>query len=326
MENLCALFFELSSEDRLRILRQIEKSPTNVSNLSRKLDLTTQESSRHTSRLSDVGLINKDSEGLYHLTFYGALVLKQTEGLAFASQHRHYFASHSLMQLPPQFVGRIGDLAESKYVDDISDAFHRVDRVIKQAEDYIWTITDQYLVSTLPLLREAVERGVKVRNIEAKGWIVSSGMIQAWYTEEATPFGEVWAKARTSGLLDERIAERLDVYLYMSDKEVAGVAFPLRNGRFDYLGFATTDERAHKWCQDLFQYYWERARSRESIVEELHSWIKNRPRAIHALREIAEGKKTAYREDLVSELESVGLVKQGRLTMLGEFVYVKLRQ
>ena len=44
LENLCALFFELSSQDRLRILCEIEKKATNVSGLSRKLNLTTQES------------------------------------------------------------------------------------------------------------------------------------------------------------------------------------------------------------------------------------------------------------------------------------------
>ena len=46
MENLCSLLFELSGEDRLRILHQLDKKAMNVTHLSKELDLTKQEVSR----------------------------------------------------------------------------------------------------------------------------------------------------------------------------------------------------------------------------------------------------------------------------------------
>ena len=64
----------------------------------------------------------------------------------------------------------------------------------------------------------------------------------------------------------EKMLERLDTYLFMSEKEVAVLAFPTLNGKFDYLGFASTDERAHKWCSDLFLHYWERAEAKKEFV------------------------------------------------------------
>jgi DNA-binding transcriptional ArsR family regulator len=63
MEDLCNLLFEVSNEDRLRILLQLDKEALNATNLSKELDLTIQESSRHLSRLSRVKLIQKDVEG-----------------------------------------------------------------------------------------------------------------------------------------------------------------------------------------------------------------------------------------------------------------------
>lgn len=45
---------------------------------------------------------------------------------------------------------------------------------------------------------------------------------------------EVRHQARNNGLLQERLVDRLDLCLYMSEKEVAVMAFPL-DGRFDYL-------------------------------------------------------------------------------------------
>ncbi len=324
MENLCNLLFELSNEDRLRMLYQVNKEAMNVTNLSKELNLTTQEASRHLSRLGDVGLTQKDSEGLYHLTFYGELVLTQTEGLTFASKYRDYFTSHLVGLLPPQSVSRIGDLAGATYTNDISDAFYKVDKVIQEAEEYIWTITDQYLMSTYPLLREALRRDVEVRNIEARDWIVSPDIRQAWQTKEAKH--SIWDKARTKGLLKERMLHRLDIFLYMSEKEVAGIAFPLQDGKFDYLGFAGTNEKTLKWCTDLFQYYWEKARSRQEAIKELYRWIKKKPKAVHLLKEIATDKKIEYGKELLSELESKGLTRHGKLTVLGDFVYKELQR
>lgn len=317
MENLCNLLFELSNEDRLRILHQLNKKAMNVTNLSKTLGLTTQESSRHVSRLGDVGLTEKDVDGLHHLTPYGELALKQLKGLEFISQHSDYFTSHTLARIPPEFVCRIGELADSTYTDDIMVAFYNVEKVMQEAEEYIWTITDQYLVDTIPLFKEACEREVKTRNIEAKDYY------RYHYGAEDR---EAFNQARTTGLLEERLLERLDIYLYMSEKEVAGVAFPLPDGRFDYLGFTATDERPHKWCKDLFQYYWERAPTRASMVEELYRWIKKRPKAIYVLKKIAARKEIVNGKELISELESVGLTRQGKLTLLGDLVYARLQQ
>lgn len=165
MENLCNLLFELSNEDRLRLLHQLTKEAMNVTSLSKALNLTTQETSRHLSRLGDVGLTQKDAEGLHHLTQYGELALKQLEGLHFITHHRDYFASHSLVHLPREFVYRIGDLASSTPVKEVVVAFANVEKMAEEAEEYIWTITDQYLISrsALASFTQAYNRDVKVK-------------------------------------------------------------------------------------------------------------------------------------------------------------------
>lgn len=323
MENLRKLFFELSSEDRLRILQQLNKKAMNVTGLSKKLDLTTQESSRHVSRLSDVGLAQKDSNGLYHLTLHGRLVLKQLQGLTFTSQHKDYFTSHSLANLPSEFISRIGDLSGSKYVNDISAAYSKIERLIQEADEYLLVITDHYLMSILPLLRDAFKREVKTRNIEAKDWVVPFEIKERvrdlpWYQPTVN-------QARQSELLQERLLQRLDVYLYMSEKEVAMISFPLAEGTFDYLGFTSKDEASHKWCRDLFEHYWERAPSRETLASELHKWIEKRPQAINVLRNIGAGKEIVHGKEQISELESRSLVKGGKPTILGDMILLELQ-
>lgn len=65
MESICDLLFEQSSEDRWGILHLLRQEGMNVTNLAKKLDITTQESSRHISRLGEVGLTQRDSGGNY---------------------------------------------------------------------------------------------------------------------------------------------------------------------------------------------------------------------------------------------------------------------
>ncbi len=328
MENLCNLFFELSNEDRLRILHQLNKDATNITGLSKALDLTTQESSRHVARLSDAGLTLKNAEGLNNLTHYGGLILKQIEGLEFTTQHKDYFASHSVAHLPIEFVARIGELADCTYVDDISDVFYRIDNVIREAREYVCTIADQYLMSTYPLFRDALERKVKLANIEAEDWVVSPKMKRGFYSDEAhwVAARQVFTEARTTGLLEERMLERLDIFLYMSESEIAGVALPLPDEKFDYLGFSGKSERARKWCKDLFEYYWEKARSRQRLIAELCRWVKKRPEATRVLKALSEGKKMTHEDEVIPKLESMNLIRQGELTVLGDFVVAELQK
>ncbi len=328
LENLCNLFFELSNEDRLRILHQLVKDATNITGLSKALDLTTQESSRHVARLSDVGLTLKNVDGLNNLTHYGELILKQIEGLKFTTQHKDYFASHTVAHIPIEFVARIGELADSTYVDDISDIFYRIDNVIREAKEWVCTITNQYLMSTYSLLRDALERKVKVANIEAQDWVVSPKMKQGFYSNEArwVAMRQTFTEARTTGLLEERMLESLDIFLYMSESEIAGVAFPLPDEKFDYLGFSGKSERAHKWCKDLFQHYWKKAHPRQRLIEELYRWVEKRPEAIRVLKALSEGKEITYGDELIPKLESMNLIREGELTVLGDFVVAELRK
>jgi predicted transcriptional regulator len=107
LEGLCSLLFELSSNDRLNILRELKKEAVGVTTLSKLLDLSTQEASRQVIRLKEAGLMRKDQRGFYRLTSYAELVLKQLEGLHFVARYEGYFKTHSLAHIPGDLISRI---------------------------------------------------------------------------------------------------------------------------------------------------------------------------------------------------------------------------
>lgn len=57
------------------------------------------------------------------------------------------------------------------------------------------------------------------------------------------------------------MVDEVNVHLFLSENRCV-LAFPTIDGQFDYKGFATTDDLAHQWCVELFQYYWEGAEER----------------------------------------------------------------
>jgi len=252
LEELCKLLFELSNEDRLNILLELKEAPMKLSHISKKLDFTVQETSRNLSRLSQACLIAKEVDGFFHLTPYGEQALKLLPGFEFLSKHREYFTTHTLSTLPLECAIGIADLLECTFTNDVMVTFHNVENMIREAEEFVWILSDQILVSTLPYLVEALKRGVEFRLILPEDVSPSKSLRE----RVDNPIFEYAARTKK---LESRFLEKVDVFICMSEKEVAALSFPNLDGRLDYLGFRATDERAHKWSKNLISYYWNRA-------------------------------------------------------------------
>jgi len=322
LENLFSLFFELSNEDRLKILEQLNSKAMNTTNLSRTLNLSLQETSRHVHRLHKIGLVRKDTD-LYHAAPYGELVLKHLKALRFLSQHSDYFNSHTLTRLPEEFVGRAGDLAECRYEDNSVLIWNNVQRILEEAKDHVWSLTHHYDVASLYMIPRALSRGVKIMSIDRIDHVHQDDAdISATIVREnlQTVLG-----ARKTGQLEERLLERIDMFLWISDEE-AVLVFPTNDGKFDYQGFVCKDENSLAWCRNLFQHYWERARTLESMIDELYRWVMKRTGALGVLRKVAAERKVTQGEELVPELQRRGLIVDGKLTWIGNWIYQKLQR
>ncbi len=248
--------FEISNEDRLRIVRELGKESLNITGLSRSLEITTQEVSRHVSRLSDVGLTKRSPEGLYSLTPYGELTLKLMEGLELTSRHREYFRDHIVATLPSKIVSRLGELSGGTYIDDVMVSVHRIEETLKNAEEYILNLNVPYIASAFPLINEVLERGVECRFLRTGDLKVPEVMID---DRERSIDEGLMQQVSATGQYVERLIDQAPIILYMSEKEVAILTFPLTDGEFDFHGFTYGDERMHRWCGDLFNHYWERS-------------------------------------------------------------------
>jgi predicted transcriptional regulator len=163
LENYSSLLFELASVDRLDILFLLKKTPMKLSHISNKLNFTVQETSRNMARLIEAEVITKDVDGLFHLTPYGEEALNLLSGFRFLFEYRKYFATHTLRELPQEFRESIGMLNGSEFINDVMITFHNVEKMIANAEEHVWILTNQVLASTIPYLKQAVERETEFR-------------------------------------------------------------------------------------------------------------------------------------------------------------------
>ncbi|MEJ2242701.1 MAG: hypothetical protein P8Y18_11265 [Candidatus Bathyarchaeota archaeon] len=253
MKNLNRLFFELSSSDRLDILFLLKKTPLRLSHISSKLNFTVQETSRNITRLNKTKLIIKDVDGLFHLTPYGEEVLNLLSGYSFLFKNCKYFGTHTLVELPKIFRASLGLLNECELIRDVMAAFHNVEKMINNAEEFVWILTDQVLASTIPYLTKALERGVEFRLLMPTDYLPSIDV-------RDLVNNPIFEKASRNRKLENRFLDAVDIFLCLSENELGAMAFPQLKGGFDYTGFRAKNEPAMEWSKTVFTYYWEKAK------------------------------------------------------------------
>ena len=252
MERLCKLLFELSSSERMNAMLEIQKQRLRLSHISKKLNMTVTEASRHLQRLSEAKLIQKDVEGAYGLTPFGELTLSLLSGLGFISRHRDYFMEYDIFPIPYEFISRIGELTEGGLGADTLKNIHQVEIMLQEAQEYIWILSDQILMSATPIIGEKVKSGVEYRVIVPEG-LVRLPSYKPLPTPSSAPG------------VQRKVLPKVEVVIVMTEK-VAVFCLPNRSGRIDYIGFGGSDPKFHKWCKDLYLYYWEKAKPITSLI------------------------------------------------------------
>ena len=230
MSELCELFFELSNEDRVNILYLLQKEHLNLTNISNKLDLRNQETSRHLSRLEKSGLIIKNTDGTYQNTAFAELILRKQSEIGFLLDHRDYFNSHFVEGLPSDLLAKLGVLSNSNYIDDTLIALQVVKRIIDEAEEYLFRLSDQFLMVLLDPIVAATKRGIKYHFIYSTDIKVPPNAKETVRLRDAQRKGSFFSYTH----------ENIRAFMVMSEKKVM-LAFPQLDGSYDYTGFNSTN-------------------------------------------------------------------------------------
>jgi predicted transcriptional regulator len=238
------LLFELASSERMAMLRQLKSGRARLTGVAKIQKMSAAEATRHLQRLAEAKLVERGTDGLYGITPFGTVVLTELSGLEFVSRNKEYFANHDASRLPREFTERLGEFAEDRFVASVLGSLDNVDRTIREAQDYIWILTDQIFKSVTPVLAQKTMMVSDVRLIAPVSVI--------------PPDSKAPIPSTTSGV-QKRVLKSVEVCVLVTEKYGA-FALPNRRGQMDYTGIGGSDPGTIAWCKDLFLHYWEMAK------------------------------------------------------------------
>ena len=236
------LLFELSHPERLKILSYLKVESMKLSQISKKSNISTPEMLRHIDRLNNARLVSKKADGSYVLTPFGYLVLSFIPAMNLLSKNVEYFSTHNFSPVPNELIQRIGELSNIELETGAMHVFHRVENVLSEADKYMWIMTPQILINTVPIIKERMKNEVEFRIITPKGYKPPSD----------------FQPIKQMNVL-EKTLNKVEITIIATDK-YSGIAFPDLSGKMDYsIGIGGNDLKIRKWIKDLFEFYWEQA-------------------------------------------------------------------
>jgi len=247
------LFMELAGETRFSILVSLSKKPAKLSSLSREMDITVQDVHRNLNRLMQEGLVNR-SDGTFHMTEYGTVVMKQVSGLLVVKKHRKFFEDHGLAgAIPDKFLQRIGALYACKAVSSVTAVLQTLKKLESSASKSIKVMVAQAWPEEGEIFIDKASRGIEILALTGYNTIVPRNV-----TELIGPRLEELA---AKGIFRGRMVEKISVAIYIADESEAALMLPNSKGEVDMnTMFLGSDPVFCEWCADLFDYMWNRSR------------------------------------------------------------------
>jgi predicted transcriptional regulator len=243
-EKLPELLFNLASADRLALLGEIATKRQTLTDLSKAINASRPECSRHLARLKKTGLITKDSDGLYQTTAVGTAILEILPSLQFLLEHRDNLLRYDLSQLPLPFLERIGELSGGDYVDHFSLMLELIKKVISTGREHVWVLSDKPVI-----VGSSPGAAFSSRDIPAR--LITGANVDHKVVNEAK---SVLRHGEFATLPQVKVAVAMN-------ESLAWVCFAGPDGKIDFGGgFSGKDAQFRGWCSDLFEYYWARAK------------------------------------------------------------------
>jgi len=239
------IFLELASETRCQILSMLAEKPYRSTEISKKIGTSIQETHRNTARMTDAGLIVKDSSGFFNLTNYGRVITKQIPYFEFFRLNKKFFEDHTVGKIPDNFIQRIGSLKNCKIISSVTVVLERLKKIESSAQKELKLMVNQAWEEEGKALIACNEKGVRARVIVGKDTIFPKELINS-----------VDEKKLDEKLIEHRMIESVPISLYISHNE-AGVIFPNLKGEVDMNTLLQSeDSEFRSWCEDVFEYYW----------------------------------------------------------------------
>ncbi|PWB55884.1 MAG: hypothetical protein C3F06_01835 [Candidatus Methanoperedenaceae archaeon] len=234
------LFTELSSENRLDILKTLYEKPMTFTSLIKEVDMNSTEASRQLSRLTETRLIEKKGDGRYYNTLFGNLVISSIPGMNFISENSEYFIEHDTSPIPLELLRQIDALSTGEIATGVYNILSTQEKLSEDISGHFWYMSDDFPRHHLPNVEKVLEQGMEIRVIFPKDL-----------------FSTLKLSERNMEKIQFRARDEIKLSV-MTANRFSMLKLPGPDGKIDQnTAIFGYDERFRKWCEKLFLYYWD---------------------------------------------------------------------
>jgi predicted transcriptional regulator len=236
-----SLMFELSHSERLKMLHILRENPMRLSELSKKMDVTTAEVSRHMERLVKARFIEKNSDNYYKITRFGIVILNEFSNIDYLAQNADFVLNHNLTAIPPELQW-FNSMATGRFIEGALEITSLMWEYNTEADKYIYVMSDQIMRALVEITCKKIDEGVEVRKI---------------YPNEAEIPSDYLKKIKENHEI--RTMDDVPLAMILTDK-IAAFCFKGENGSIDFSSSLEGDnEIFRRWAGVVFDYFWKKA-------------------------------------------------------------------
>ena len=230
------LIMEFANPVRIEILHQLSNSPSTFTSLSKMVNISNSEVSRHLNRLTEQGFVKKElGSKKLKLTPFGDLMITVFAPIEFIFRHVEFFKEHDLINLPTSFIHDLNQLDESELIQGTGNIMLKLQEITEGLQEEVWVMTDQ----AFPFGKQ----GMDTR------YIVSPEM--AKYRSNIENFNRSTIA---------RVLPHISIAMLIADRNTGMLFFPDNQGKPDFnQGFYVKEEHKEgiEYILRIWNYFWE---------------------------------------------------------------------
>lgn len=170
------LMFELSHKERLNIIDILSKGSQRLSAISRQLEITTAEVSRHLDRLVKADVVLKRTTGNYTLTPFGLDLLMEIENIAFLANKLDYFSAHDISMIPLE-LQNLKVMQKGRVMTGTLQNMSLMKETVDIAEEFIYVVTNQVSNTLVENQRKKADMGVEIVKVYPMTEVIPDSII-----------------------------------------------------------------------------------------------------------------------------------------------------
>ena len=254
----------LFSEKRKNFLLLLKEGPKDIEEILERLQVPRTALLPQIKKLKEEELVIHE-DGMYRLSAIGVIIVEKMQPLldtlAVFEKNEEFWADRKLASIPPKLVKRINELGYYRIIEpDLSHTFDLNPKFVEYLSNSSRTrIFFSYFHPQFPAL---------YLNLARKGIEVSLVLSEAVYSRLIEDFkeeGKEFLKMENTSLyIFGKKGVEIPVLIAVTDRIMVLGLFN-ESGRFDRQYVRSSEPRAIKWGEELFEYY--RTMSREIEIE-----------------------------------------------------------